>query len=158
MSAFESAIEQGVSANLCESVAAVAEHNNGADVSITWARTRPLPSPQTAVKFTRSDSDLLKEVARIFRERSPRNDVTLLGYPTTLQRAGKQSGGTVSFATFVDERSTSVSIDLGKEDYERAIDAHKRKLPMHVAGDLVREGQRWHLRNAHDVAVTVEGE
>ena len=39
--AFERAVAQGVSANLCEAVANLIDQSSGVDISVTWARTRP---------------------------------------------------------------------------------------------------------------------
>ena len=41
ISAFEAAVNEGISANLCEAIAAIAERSAGADLSVTWARTAP---------------------------------------------------------------------------------------------------------------------
>lgn len=153
--AFEDAVKDGVSANLCEAVAAIAERNNGADLSVTWARTRPAPIPRSRVLFSRADAEPLREVARQFRLREPRNDVTLLGSTTKLQRSGKQVWGRVTFATFIDEKPRSVTVELPREDYERAVEAHKKRHPIVIVGDLVREGQRWHLRNPRNLAITI---
>lgn len=153
--AFESVIKDGVSANLCEAVAAIAEQSNGAELSVTWARTRPAPIQRSHVAFSRKDAEPLREVARQFRLREPRSDVTLLGTTTKLQRPTKQFSGRVTFATFIDDSPKSVTVELPREDYERAVEAHKRRQPIMIVGDLVPEGQRWHLRNPRGLSVAI---
>lgn len=153
ISAFEAVVKDGVSANLCEAVAAIAENSDGVDLSITWARTRPTPHERSRIVFSRKDAEPLKEVARHFRLREPRNDVTVFGTSTRLHRAGKQTSGSVTFTTLIDDRPRSVTVSLPREDYERAVEAHRRRQPILISGDLVREGQRWHLRNPRNLAI-----
>jgi len=45
LTAFTDAVSQGVSANLCEAVASIIDQADGADLSVTWAKTRPAPMP-----------------------------------------------------------------------------------------------------------------
>jgi hypothetical protein len=153
--AFEAVVKDGVSANLCDAVATIAERSNGADLSVTWARTRPAPMQRSEVRFARNDVDLLREVARQFRLREPRDNVTLLGSTTMLQRAGKQVWGRVTFAAFIDDHPRAVTVELPRNEYEMAVDAHKKRQPILITGDLVREGHRWHLRNPRDLLIAI---
>ena len=155
ISAFEASVKDGVSANLCEAIAAIAEHSEGADLSVTWARTRRAPIERSRIVFSRKDAEPLREVARQFRLKEPRTDVTLLGTPTRLHRAGRQMWGSITFATFIDDRPRAVSVDLPREDYERVVEAHRRRQPIVISGDLVREGQRWRLINPRSLVVSV---
>jgi hypothetical protein len=81
--------------------------------------------------------------------------VTLLGSITKLQRAGKQVWGRVTFTAFIDDHPRSVTVELPREEYERAVDAHKKRQPILITGDLVAEGQRWHLRNPRDLTIAI---
>jgi hypothetical protein len=154
ISAFESAVKFGLSANLCEAIAAIAENGNGADISVTWARTRPTPIERSQTKFSRSDAEPLREVARQFRLKEPRNDQMLFGVPTGLKRKGKQNLGRVTFTAMIDDKPRSVTVELIPAEYDIAVQAHKRRQPIVIIGDLIREGQRWHLRNPREVATT----
>lgn len=151
--AFESRISQGVSANLCDSLAAIAEQAGGVELSVTWARTRPAPTARTQIEFARNDAEPLREVARYFRAREPRPEATIFGTPTKFQRRGKQMLGLVTLAAVVDDHPRSVNMALEAEDYARALDAHKRRLPVTVVGDLVGEGQRWRLNNPRNLSI-----
>jgi len=79
-------------------------------------------------------------------------------WPTKLQRAGKQTLGHVTFATFIDDKPQAVVAALPPEAYDRAVEAHKKRQAVIVVGDLMREGQRWHLRNARDLSVVTPNE
>jgi hypothetical protein len=152
-SVFEEAVSSGVSANLLEAIASLAEWGRGADFRVTWARTRPAPTPQTSTQFTHRDAEPLREVARQFRLREPRIGVTLLGTTTNLHRSENQDGGRVTLATFIDNDSRSVIVDLQPEDYEVAVRAHWKRKPIVIEGDLYRDGQRWRLRSPRGLRV-----
>jgi len=151
-SSFDEAVQSGVSANLCEAIAAMSDRGDGAEISVAWAKTRPTPIASSRVRFSVDDSDVLREVAREFRLKEPRPEVTLSGYFPALRRLESESNGTVKMIGLIDGRATSVSVVLNKNDYERALDAHGRHFGITVTGDLVREGQRWKLVRAHDIS------
>ncbi len=151
-SAFEDAVRRGVSANLCEAIAGLIEENNGLDVSVTWARTRPAPERRAKIEFTTADVDILNEAARLFREREPRPNEVLEGYFTQFAREEGAPDGRAVLRSFIDTRPASVRIDLSQQDYELAVTLHREQRPVSIAGDLVREGQRWRLKNPRDLS------
>ncbi|HEV2561256.1 MAG TPA: hypothetical protein VGT78_03875, partial [Rhizomicrobium sp.] len=152
-SGFDEAVSSGVSANLCEAIAAICDRGTGAEISLSWAKTRPTPTPSKRAWFSRDDGNVLKEVAREFRLKEPRPDTVLMGYIPNLQRAESQTSGTVRLLTIVDGHPHSVTVDLLKDDYERAVEAHGKQTGISITGDLVREGQRWKLAQPRDVTI-----
>ncbi|MCY4674666.1 MAG: hypothetical protein OXD43_13035 [Bacteroidetes bacterium] len=148
--AFKEAVESGVSANLCEALARIIRSFPTLDVSVSWARTRPVTVPQqNAVRFGGTDAPVLQEAARSFREHAPQPDVRLHGHVRLLTRGEGAEDGTIRLNTFVDQKSQSVTALLERRDYERAIQAHKDKAMVILSGDLERMGQRWRLLNSH---------
>lgn len=146
--AFSNAVAHGTSANLCESLADLIGPFPTLDVSLTWARTRPMDTVRTVVRFAEADAPILREAARSFRGREPQPDAQLVGLVQRLQRDGRETGGAVTLRTYIDGRIQSVSAVLPQSDYDRAIQAHAAKAPVVIKGDLERTGQRWHLRRA----------
>jgi hypothetical protein len=61
--AFEKAVNLGVSANLCEAVAGLIDQSNGLEISMTWARTRPTPETLRKVLFSASDGNILRDIS-----------------------------------------------------------------------------------------------
>lgn len=153
LSAFTEAVQRGVSANLCEAVASIVDQADGAEVSVTWARTRPTPRPRDRIVFTRSDGEILKEAARQFRLREPRFDERIIGYVTHLNRPEDQSEGRITIKSFIDGRTRSLSADLAKADYQVAVRAHEKQLPVTIIGDLELEGQRWRLLRPREIQI-----
>ena len=149
--AFHSAVDKGVSANLCEALTELIGPFSTLDVGITWARTRLMPwmigSPRV-VRFSRADSSILSEAARTFREHEPRLGIKLSGIVPRLNRQEMEDAGTISLRTSIDDRPRSVKVFLRQADYERAIRAHRDKTSIVLRGDLERVGERWHLLGA----------
>jgi hypothetical protein len=145
-SAFENAVSSGVSANLCEAVAGLIEQSSGLEISVTWARTRPTPESHRKVVFSGNDAEILKEAARTFRLRQPKEDVSLFGTVIRLQRDQTEEGK-ITLKAMIDDKPQSVNVQLDGEAYQIAIRAHEEKRPVIMRGDLRRTGQRWQMTN-----------
>jgi hypothetical protein len=153
LSAFVDAVSRGVSANLCEAVASIVDRAAGADVSVTWARTRPTPVPRDRIVFGKADGEILREAARQFRLREPRRDERIIGYVTDLHRAEDQAEGRVTIKAIVDGRPRSLSGNLSQLDYATAVRGHGQQSPVTLVGDLEREGHRWRLVETRDIRI-----
>ena len=156
MEAFNDAVASGTSANLCDAIVQMIRHFQTLDVSVTWARTRPIPTLRQAVQFTYDDVPILDKAANDFRDRKPMMDVRLQCSIQKLTRDDRYTGGTVTMHTSIENREQSVKTILNSIDYNRAIDAHKEKVPIIVTGNLIRSGQRWHLQNSRIVAIITD--
>jgi len=156
--AFDRAINDGVSANLCEAVAGLIEQSDGLDISVTWALTRPAPEPYRKVTFSQSDAGILKEAARTFRLKQPKPDVTLYGTVHKLRRDQEDVDGVVTLKAIVEDKMQSVRAILDQSNYSIATQAHDAKKPVIVNGDLERVGQRWQLTNASVRELPSDGE
>ena len=145
--AFGEALAGGVSANLCEALARIIKPFPTLDVGVSWARTRPMTTSGTVVRFGRADMAVLQEAARLLRDRAPRPDVRLPGFVRLLKRGKTDDDGEVSLVTDIDGQRQSVATVLEREDYERAVRAHHDRAMVVLAGDLDRRRQRWMLLN-----------
>ena len=146
-SAFADSVDKGVSANLCEALVRIIGSFPTLDISIAWARTRPMESHSVVVQFGDADAAVLGEAARLFRDREPRPDTTLFGFVQRLERDETAADGSIYLRTSIDGRNHSVAAVLRRSDYEAAIQAHSRRAPIILEGDLERIGQRWRLLN-----------
>ncbi len=149
--AFQRAIPKGVSANLCEAVAAITERGDGSELSVTWARTRPAPRRRSVVSFSPSDAEVLKEAAREFRLEEPRENELIVGFITKLDRDLGEVGGRATIKAFVDSRQRYISAYLSEDMYSEAIRAHEQRMPIFLTGELERRGQRWVLDDARNL-------
>jgi hypothetical protein len=145
--AFENAISSGVSANLCEAVASLIDQSQGLEISVTWAKTRPTPEAHHKITFSKSNSEVFREVARTFRLRQPKENAVLFATVHKLKRGHKEAEGEITLKAMVDDKPQSVSVRLDPNAYSRAIQAHEAKRPVIMTGDLKRLGQRWRMEN-----------
>ena len=145
--AFARAVAQGASANLCESLVKLIEPFPIVDVSLVWARTRPMSTARSVFRFISDDAPILREAARSFRNTEAQPNAQLFGFVQRLKRDEHETDGTVTLRAFIDGKVQSVIAVLNQIDYERAIQAHKEKSAVMTEGDLKQAGQRWHLLN-----------
>ena len=153
---FESRLGEGISANLCQSVARLTEAGGGLEVSVSWAMTRPAngaPGRRAVVVFRPPDIAVLDEAARVLSDRQERTDEEVQGYVSRLTRDKTDPRGTAAIKAFVDGRLVSVQAIFDSGDYREIARAHEARLSVSLEGDLHREGQRWHLRNPRGVTV-----
>jgi len=146
--AFDDAVQEGVSANLCRAVADLVESGGGIDVGVTWSRTRPGPPTVTSrAGFDAGDAPILRSAAESFEARQPEPDLTLVGYIIQAARTLEQFDGDVTLQTFVGERPRRVRTKLDEVDFATALRALRERLPISVVGDLIRRGARLELTN-----------
>lgn len=156
INAFTQGVNKGVSANLCEALSSLIDVGQGLDVSVTWSRTRPTPEARRRVVFERSESEVLREAARMLRLQEPRPDEQLEGYIVAAGRRVEDDDGQVTLKTFIDGRPVSVKTKLPADLYTVALAAHDDKTPVVLTGDLVRDGQRWRLNNPRNMSAVFE--
>lgn len=149
--AFQQAVRQGVSANLCDALATLIAKGSGLEVSLTWARTRPAPEARRVVQFSESEGKYLHEAAREFRSMEPRPDETLDAFVVALDRQPAAGVGRVTLKTFIDGQAVSVRSILPTTMYHEAVVAHDQGHTVAVTGDLKRQGQRWVLENPRNL-------
>ena len=152
-SAFADAVGKGVSANLCEALVRLIGSFPTLDISVVWARTRPMKSPPVVVQFAETDAAILGEAARLYRNQEPRPDTRLFGIVQRLERDETAAEGRILLRTSIDGRNVSVAAVLRRSDYDTAIQAHGSRAPVILEGDLERTGQRWRLLNPRIVGV-----
>jgi len=156
--AFDRAVTNGVSSNLCAAIAGLVKDGNGLDFSLTWAGTRPAPEPRHRAVFSIAHAPILEEAAKLLKDREPRLNEVLEGRVRILAQEPSASGGRIQVKAMVDGQRRSVSVELSEQDYQRAIEGHSNKDPIRVEGDLVFQGQRWFLRNPRNLEVMEEKE
>ncbi len=153
---FERRLGEGVSANLCRSVARLAAVGGGLEVSVSWAMTIPSGSetePRADVTFGRSDAAVLSEAARVLADRQERTDEEIQGHVSRLSRWAYDPKGAATVRAYVDGKLVSVRTKFEEADYRDIARAHEARLDVSLEGDLVREGQRWRLRNPRSLVV-----
>lgn len=156
---FTDAVREGVSANLCDAIAGLAE-DGGADsvgMSFSWAPGRALlHQAPDRVLISPDMIPVLREGARIFRGTAPLEDFELRGVVVKLERPEGNPSGRVTVAGVVDEHLRKVLIELPSLEYDMAIEAHRLEQPVYCEGELVREGRSYVLRNPRGFRIEAE--
>ncbi len=157
---FDGRLDEGISANLCRSIAGLTEAGDGLHVSVSWALTRPDPDEheRVTVSFRPPDVAVLQEVGRALSARQERTDEEIQGYVARLSRDQSEPEGVATIKAFLDRRMTSVRAVFDPADYRTITRAHAARLSVSLVGDLHREGQKWHLRNPRDLTVIEDDE
>jgi hypothetical protein len=150
---FEGAIAKGVSSNLCQAVAQLAEQGSGVDITISWSRVRPPPGPTSTHSFSQGDARVLTEAANTFRELEPQPDTTVEGFVIGLHREPDAFDGKAKIRGFVDDKVRTITAEFLYPDYQRVLEAHDRKLRVRVDGDLIKRGQLHILQSARNLVV-----
>lgn len=148
------AVSRGVSANLCEAILYTEEtgeaYRHPLEVGITWSYALPGDEtlPSELIRFEPPLFPYITEAAEEFRRRNPEY-VVLEGYVKILERDVENSdgSGSIRLITTIDGSSRTVRMQLGPEDYDLAIEAHKEGSLVSVAGILEVRGVFRRLQN-----------
>ncbi|MGB5063683.1 MAG: hypothetical protein WBQ37_07965 [Candidatus Competibacter sp.] len=151
--AFETRVPQGISANLCEAVARLAQQCHGIRLELGWARVRPAGRPNFRRFFSRETGRLLEEAAREFRRNEPRLDCALTGWVIRLDREPDQFDGRATLRLLIDNRPRHVGVKFEQSMFDTVIHAFRDRIPISLDGDLFPVGQRYELANPRNLAL-----
>ena len=154
---FEQAVQYGVSANLCDSVAGLAKKGHGIDINLVWADVRPSTVTDSHFPFSEHSASILEAAADHFRNREPYLNEYLIADVVRLEREPEQFDGRVLVLVRRDEPPFRIQVEFEESDYDIVIRAHKEKKPIGVYGDIYQEGKGHKLLNPRDLRL-LEGE
>lgn len=147
---FTTAVDQGVSANLCEALVGLGGLGHHAfELSVELAPSRPARLMPAPVRFRPDHVSVLAAAASELRARTPEDDVAVVGDVIRLHREAQPSGE-ITVVGRVDDQEPlrRIWVDLPRDDYEAAARAHQDERPVSVRGRLVRRGNRLVLTQA----------
>ena len=150
MTAFQSAVSRGVSANLCDAVVGLSavSPGDGLDIQVSWSRTRPIdPETPSRVVLGNDSIPIIGEAARQFREIAPLEDAEIEGFVTRLDRGREAKEGDVTIEAGVEGKLRRIVLRLGTETYSQAVQAHDERRPVRCTGELVKEGRGYRLKD-----------
>jgi len=154
---FSSAVEKGVSANLCEAIIGLSGEGRGLEFSFSWAPSRGAPDGVREVhRFSADSRPYLEEVSRYFRQTSELEQVEVFGVVHKLEQMGAPNVGRVTIVGTADGERRSVFTELDGELHKLAIRSYEHRLTIACIGELVKEGKSYRLKNARDFRVVEE--
>lgn len=158
LDAFLAHEQDGLSANLCEALVALAgEQEVPLGITLAWALDRPMRNMPSEFSFPTESISVLREAARELRQRLPEEVVRARGNVVRLHRDAVSGAGDVTIAGIVSGddlgKLRRISASLAEEDYEQAIEAHQQFSDVEIVGELYQRGTRTYLRDARGFAV-----
>jgi len=157
---FESAVREGVSANLCEAIAGLStdeENNRAIDFTFSWSRSRPARKDQISqVVIAHDRVQFIQEAARLLRARSPIEGFDVEGPVIKLERTESAGPGMVTVYAMVEDTPRRVRIELAEEEYNLAIQAHQGGLDVICSGRLAPEGRGYVMKYPNHFSVKAE--
>lgn len=155
MASFDEAIAQGVNANLCDAVVGLwggDEIQRSLEFSFSWSPARPVAAEAVRrVAFSSDRIPVIREAARLMREKAPLTDFELRGPVVKLDRPDGAPTGKVTIARYTDDGPRRVTLELGDPLYHAAVDAHDQRRTLRALGTLVKDGRSFVLQDPRDV-------
>jgi hypothetical protein len=139
---FEEGVSEGLTANLCESVAAVVtskDSSTPARIGIRWAPAARVPEQlKTEFYFSTEVSSILQDGAKYLRKTEPYVATPITGLVTRLARDQAAEDGIVTVSCVIDKRMRQLKVPLARPDYLNAVAAHHDDLQVAFRADILR--------------------
>lgn len=146
LSIFEEYINKGISANLLKAIAKMQEETHASSllINVSWSPRRELREKiVSSVEIKEEIIPTLKEASEMLEEPEPVSieNFNLVGKVTKLHRETEEEVGSITIAGHVQNVLRHVNVTLSNvSDYNIAIKAHEKKLPVICVGNLRRKG------------------
>lgn len=153
MTPFEDAVSKGVSANLCEATVKLAGQTKRGEVEINFAwslRRPPDNNVPRRIRFTSDTISYIEEASQWFRRSGALYDAEVKGVVIILKDDPNDSAERTVILGYVDGRPRRISVELSDNSRNIAIEAYTAHSPVRCFGTLVRESNRYILREVHD--------
>jgi hypothetical protein len=144
----DEAVERGASAEMVESVGAMANQEGvrALDLSFLWSRSRPLnDGVPERIEVSRPRMDRVEAVVNSLEKRAPVTQNEVVGHVVRLERAEGDDDGTVVVEGFIGRVRRRMRMNLSGEAYRSAIHAHEQRRPVVASGEISLIGRSWWL-------------
>ena len=136
---FEEAISNGVSANLCDAITGISGSKQNRDVEISIELSVSEKDSQDIIKshkFLSRHMPILNTASEYYKGNFVINNYDVYGLVIRMDHEPAEDYGVIRVASLVNGSTKNISIQLGLDDYWKAVEAHKLKLPVTCQGDL----------------------
>lgn len=163
LSVFEQAVPHGVSSNLLDAVARLAERGGqqgtGVGIQVTWAALRPEPGPPPPeFRFSRQAVDVLDEASSHLRAKEPDADQHLTADIVLLSSEyGESFDGQAVLMADLGGGLIALRTTFSEIDKADVIEAFEHGILIEVDGDVVHTGRRRELLNPANVRLLGNG-
>ena len=153
LDSFERAVQFGVSANLCDSVAALAMKAQGIEINLSWAEVRPSIVPESSFRFSAKSAGILTEAAKSFRRNEPSFDERIVAHVVQLDRDPDEFDGSATILTARDGRLVRIRVEFEEAVYDSVIRAFQEKVFIGLDGDIHPATRGYELRNPRNLSL-----
>lgn len=152
---FREAVPNGVSANLCSSIAELAKKGGGVEIGLTWAQVRPSNAPAATFQFSEESVDVLKEAVMLLRH-EPSIGERIIARVAGLEQGQDAFGARAQLSSVLDDLPAGIDVLLDQSSYGAVIRAFEQREIISVVGDIHWAGNAYELRNPHSLLVAPE--
>lgn len=155
-SSFDKAVDQGVSANLCDALIGISGKTKSRDVKITIFMSKvedEFDSARLEHKFASNLMPYLQIASDYYKEKHVLLNQVVSGLVTKLSHEEEENVGTVTIDATVNGLEKSVSIELPIDEYWKSHSAHKKSHIIKCLGDLHVTSRSAKLINVKDFRV-----
>ena len=153
---FREAVDSGVSANLCDSLAELAKQSAGVAIDLAWANGRPSNAPDSGFRFSPAAADILTEAAKALRRNEPSYNEQVAGLVVRVGKEQPEFDGRATIASVWDGRLTRLDVKFEPEDYDLVISAFRGQAEVSLRGDIHPSSGGYELRNPRNLSPVLE--
>ncbi len=157
LDSFNQGVSSGVSANLCDSLASLADDGHGIAINLSWAGVRPSDIPDSQFQFSHDSAGVLQEAAKALRSNEPLLDESIIAHVVKLKREPNEFDGKATISYVRDDaRAIRINVEFEQPNYDVVIRAFQERTPIKVDGDIYRVSRGYELRRPHNLSSATE--
>ena len=150
---FRLGVSEGISANFCDSLAALASKGKGIKIGLYWADVRPAYHSNGDFEFTENSAEILTEAANFLRHNDPSYGEHVIAQVILLQRNPDEFDGKAILLSMRDERLVRIWVEFEEPDYNVVIDAFKNQRFVSLSGDIHPVSRGYELRQPNNLSL-----
>ena len=154
---FKALAPNGVSANLCESLATLIGQWKGMTISVAWPKKPTSNIKSNTFKFKIDSAEILESVAKNFRDTLPSMDETITAWVVGAKRKLEDLDGPADLLCERDGKLTHISARFEGQNFNSILKALENKDQIQVVGDVYKVGAKYELRKPRNL-VTLSDE
>lgn len=160
VTAFDTAVQVGASANLCDALMGFSgeEQKRDFEIRISGAAGPWFDGETKIFTFEPNDVEILKIASKYYKDDYVLRNQRIIGFVRKLHRDKGSDIGKVSVEATINESLRSVQIELDAKEYHDAVTAHDKQLWIECLGDVYIKGRTTKLLNHSGFQILEIGE
>ncbi len=163
MDAFDRAIQDGVSANLCSALVGIGgtapQTGDKLSIAFTWARSRPADSNiAREIVFPGDRFTYIAQAARLYKGSDTSDDTEIRGVIMALKTEHSEGPpvGPVTIRDFTASRPRKVLVHLDELSHKAAVQAYEKRYEVSCRGVITRSGNNLTIQQPRDFMVLTD--